>query len=368
MEEMEEKPGYVSWELPTDATEGTCTLETTPGLREMADEETSTVKATWAIWADSAEETSSTQDVPMTPVRKRSGRRGAAARTLSNTPTAQGEEEEEEDEEPVLQEENRERGSWVGAWAYVWSGLGACLGPEMSWLWLGGAVRWGPAWVVALSAEMLAAGLPLVLAEAALGQLSSLGPLQVLRRATPVFEGLGIAMTFGALLVSIHRALTSSQFLFLALLAIDSPWIRCSDPVKELRPRNTLLCVNANMRKACEPHFLAKGVCYDEKALFRVLIDLVHCVKEPDKHGSECAVRFNFFFNATTPYQLFNMHTNASRICKEVLIEERRPCSRSLDSRTRRPFVDWGRRLSRLQRALHSRPAAQIYHRPQHLG
>ena len=94
---------------------------------------------------------------------------------------------------------------------------------------------------------------PVRVAMAGLGQLNSRTPLHVYHRLCPAFTGLGIAIN----IVQAVAVFSFTSFIAIpatqALLAVDSPWRRCSNASLEhrIQPWNTHACYTPAEARAC---------------------------------------------------------------------------------------------------------------------
>lgn len=189
------------------------------------------------------------------------------------------------DDYPEEQDENPLRGNWALKADYMLSVIGFTVGLGNLWrfpylVYKNG----GGAFLIPYAIMMTFAGFPLVFLESALGQFTSLGPLDVWK-VVPILQGVGfMSLTMAIIQAIYYNAIIGYGFYYLfSSFQFPLPWADCSSvwgPNETCRMEWELLC-NVSLptggyiiikNKTCENPITSKSsseIYWDEQVLHR---------------------------------------------------------------------------------------------------
>ena len=128
--------------------------------------------------------------------------------------------------------EDSGREVWSNQFEFFLSTVGYAVGLGNVWRFPYLAYKnGGGSFLIPYLIMLIIAGLPLFFLELVLGQYSRSGPIQVFRRISPIFKGLGPAMLLIAFFVSIYYNVIIAWtlfYMFKGFTTSDLPWSNCT--------------------------------------------------------------------------------------------------------------------------------------------
>ncbi|XP_014679898.1 PREDICTED: sodium- and chloride-dependent glycine transporter 2-like [Priapulus caudatus] len=129
-------------------------------------------------------------------------------------------------------DENKERGNWSGNLDFFLSCLGYAVGLGSVWRFPYLCYRnGGGAFLIPYVIMMIFVGLPLLYLELSLGQFASLGPVGLFGNISPVFQGMGYAMTMISVLTPLYYTVLVAWTLYYLFASCQKvlPWSGCNN-------------------------------------------------------------------------------------------------------------------------------------------
>ena len=144
--------------------------------------------------------------------------------------------------------EKVKRGNWDRQCDFFLSCLGYAVGLGNVWRFPYLCYKHGGgAFLVAYSAMLIFAGLPLFFLELTIGQYGGLGPNKLFGRLAPAFKGLGYGMLFVSFLVVIYYNMIMAWILVYSVAGMQAelPWNSCGNDY------NSLTCYSKDLAAEC---------------------------------------------------------------------------------------------------------------------